>query len=90
VRLAAVILAMFLIFPGVSWGQGPGIGTRAQSGPQQTNKSSLLEQQKKKQMQLKNRKIQQSQSPIKSKKRLGRTQPPEQPIRSGPLGARGK
>jgi hypothetical protein len=90
VRLAAIILTVVLISPGDLWGQGPGIGVRAQDGPQQADKSFLLEQQKKRQQQIKNPK-KQSQPSKKGKQSSNRTQQPaEQPMRGGPLGPGGK
>lgn len=99
VRLAAVILAMFLISPGISWSQGARPGSRVQSGPQQADKSFSLEQKKKRQQRLRNRqkdvrsktKGQKQSSPAtKGKKPDPRTKSASQPIRIRPLGPAGK
>jgi len=87
-RLAAIILAVILMLPGHSWSQGPGIGTKAQSGPMQTDKTFTQEQQKKRLQQMKNPK-KQSQGPQKGKK-TSRSQATEQPMRGGPIGPAGK
>ena len=45
-RLAAIILAVILVSPGVLWGQVVGRGSRAMSSPRQTDKSYSLDRQK--------------------------------------------
>ena len=87
-RLAAIVLAMILISPGVLWSQGPRPGSRVQDGPQQTDKSFTQEQQKKRQQQIKNPK-KQSQPAKKGKKPASRTQQADQPMRGGPVGPAG-
>ena len=87
--LTAIILAVVLISPGVSWSQGLRPGSRVQDSPQQTDKSFLQEQQKKRQQQIKNPK-KQSQPAKKGKKPASRTQQADQPIRGGPVGPGGK
>jgi hypothetical protein len=85
VRLAAIILAVILISPGISWSQGTQPGSRVMDGPQQADKSLIQEQQKKQRQQIKNPK-KQSQPSKKGKSTSSRTQPLEKPIRGGPVG----
>ena len=87
--LAAVILAVILISPGMLCSQGLQPGSRAQDGPQQVDKSFTQEQQKKRLQQLKNRKKQPAPAP-KGKKSSKPTQPTDQPMRGGPVNPAGK
>jgi len=76
---------VLLIFSGISWAQGPGMGIRAQDSPQRADKSFTLERKQKRQQQLKNPQ-QKSQPAKKEKKSAKRTKPAEQPMRGGPMG----
>lgn len=91
-RLAAIILAVMLILPGALWGQGPRPGSRLQDSPQQTDKSYLQEQQKKRRQQLKNPR-QPLKTPDKGRQsgrpEKIRSKPPEQPMRGGPVNPSG-
>ncbi|MFZ5452965.1 MAG: hypothetical protein ACOZF2_13995 [Thermodesulfobacteriota bacterium] len=46
-RLAAIILAIILISPGILWGQGSRPEGQVKSSPRQADKSFFLDQQKK-------------------------------------------
>ena len=86
-RLLAVMMAVVLGLPGISWGQGTQSKGRYGDSPHQADKSYFTDQQKK--VRNKGQK-----PPTQKKVRPGgpatQTQAPTKPLRGGPVGTAGQ
>lgn len=92
--LAALMLAVVLVWPGALWGQGPPLtGGRFADSPRQADKSYFQDLQKKQRPRLRNPKKRPRTSGkgrVSGKKPVTKTKSPTNPTKGAPVGSSGQ